>query len=80
MPHLHIRFMLLLLKSANTAMVKEIIKSTWGACKDTGTIKEDPFIPDVIISNPPTMGHIHVAEALKIPLHIMFPQPWFYRK
>jgi len=24
----------------------------------------------------PTMGHIHVCEALGIPLHIMFPQPW----
>lgn len=24
------------------------------------------------------MTHIHVAEALGIPLHIMFPQPWYY--
>ena len=24
------------------------------------------------------MGHIHVCEALGIPLHIMFPQPWYY--
>ena len=23
-------------------------------------------------------GHIHVAEALGIPCHIMFPQPWYY--
>lgn len=26
----------------------------------------------------PVMTHIHVAEALGIPLHIMFPQPWYY--
>ena len=24
------------------------------------------------------MGHIHVCDALGIPLHIMFPQPWYY--
>lgn len=24
------------------------------------------------------MNHIHVAEALGVPLHIMFPQPWYY--
>ena len=24
------------------------------------------------------MTHIHVAEALGVPLHIMFPQPWYY--
>ncbi|GAB9477736.1 Sterol 3-beta-glucosyltransferase, partial [Globisporangium polare] len=29
-----------------------------------------------IISNPVTYGHIHVAERLGVPLHIMFPQPW----
>ena len=31
-----------------------------------------------VIANPPVMGHIHVCEALGIPLHIMFPQPWYY--
>ena len=30
------------------------------------------------ISNPPTGTHIDVCEALAIPLHIMFPQPWYY--
>ncbi len=33
-----------------------------------------PFIADSIISNPVTYGHIHCAEALGIPLHLMFPQ------
>lgn len=31
---------------------------------------------DAIISNPVTYGHIHCAEALGAPLHLMFPQPW----
>jgi sterol 3beta-glucosyltransferase len=35
-------------------------------------------LADAIISNPPAIGHIHVAEALGIPCHIMFPQPWYY--
>jgi sterol 3beta-glucosyltransferase len=29
---------------------------------------------DAIISNPVTYGHIHCAEALGVPLHLMFPQ------
>eukprot|EP00953_Heterococcus_sp_UTEX-ZZ885_P032529 16981-Heterococcus_DN1.PRE.4 len=29
-----------------------------------------------IISNPVTYAHIHCAEALRIPLHLFFPQPW----
>lgn len=32
------------------------------------------FKADVIISNPVTYGHVHCAEALGIPLHLMFPQ------
>jgi len=35
-----------------------------------------PFRAQAIISNPPTYGHIHVAEFLDVPLHLMFPQPW----
>ena len=35
-----------------------------------------PFLADAIISNPPTFGHIHCAEALEIPLHMFFTMPW----
>lgn len=33
---------------------------------------EKPFIADAIIANPPSFAHIHVAEKLGVPLHIMF--------
>eukprot|EP01041_Mallomonas_annulata_P008073 gene8073-16566_t len=59
-------------------MIRDIILSTFPAC--TAVDPEDPeqrgFLADAIISNPVSYGHIHVAEALGIPLHIMFPQPW----
>ncbi|KAF3904161.1 hypothetical protein AA313_de0206202 [Arthrobotrys entomopaga] len=34
------------------------------------------FIADAIIANPPSFAHIHCAERLAIPLHIMFTMPW----
>ncbi|KAK8035092.1 Sterol 3-beta-glucosyltransferase UGT80B1 [Apiospora rasikravindrae] len=35
-----------------------------------------PFVADAIIANPPSFAHIHVAEKLGIPLHLMFTMPW----
>lgn len=35
-----------------------------------------PFIADAIIANPPSYAHIHIAEKLAVPLHIMFTMPW----
>jgi hypothetical protein len=31
-----------------------------------------PFVADAIIANPPAFGHVHCAEKLGIPLHMMF--------
>ncbi|KAF2668843.1 UDP-Glycosyltransferase/glycogen phosphorylase [Microthyrium microscopicum] len=36
----------------------------------------EPFVADAIIANPPSYAHIHIAEKLAIPLHIMFTMPW----
>lgn len=35
-----------------------------------------PFVADAIIANPPSFAHIHVAEKLGIPVHLMFTMPW----
>lgn len=35
-----------------------------------------PFVADAIIANPPSFAHIHCAEKLGIPLHLMFTMPW----
>jgi len=60
------------------AMLSEIILSTWPACSaaDPDDSLKREFRADAIISNPPVYGHVHCAEALNVPLHIMFPQPW----
>jgi UDP:flavonoid glycosyltransferase YjiC (YdhE family) len=59
-------------------MLEEIIKSCWGACTvaDPGHADAAPFRADAIIGNPPCYGHVHVAEKLHIPLHMMFTLPW----
>jgi hypothetical protein len=31
-----------------------------------------PFVADAIIANPPSLSHVHCAQKLAIPLHIMF--------
>ncbi|OKL63887.1 hypothetical protein UA08_00989 [Talaromyces atroroseus] len=38
--------------------------------------KSAPFVADAIIANPPSFAHIHCAEKLGIPLHMMFTMPW----
>ena len=58
-------------------MLEEIIESCWGACTaaDPGRQGAALFKADAIIANPPCYGHAHVAEKLRIPLHMMFTLP-----
>lgn len=37
---------------------------------------DKPFVADAIIANPPSFAHIHCAEKLGIPLHLMYTMPW----
>ena len=65
-----------------------ILLGCWRSCIEAGDgmdseIPEDdisdqarPFVADVIIANPPSFAHIHCAEKLGIPVHLMFTMPW----
>ncbi|KAK4781638.1 hypothetical protein SAY86_015740 [Trapa natans] len=56
--------------------MKDIIYSLLPACRDPDIDSGVPFKADAIIANPPAYGHTHVAEALKVPIHIFFTMPW----
>ncbi|KAG0651468.1 UDP-glucose:sterol glucosyltransferase 80A2 [Hyphodiscus hymeniophilus] len=65
----------------------EMFEGFWRACinatddeKDVSNLRmmgdKAPFIADAIIANPPSFAHIHCAERLGIPLHLMFTFPY----
>jgi hypothetical protein len=64
--------------------VAEYIQGCWRSCyKTTDGLTDDdlskstrPFVAGCIIANPPSFAHIHCAEKLGIPLHIMFTMPY----
>ena len=56
--------------------ISNILLSTWHACTFDDDETRAPFTAEVIIANPPSFGHVHCAQKLQIPLHIMFTMPW----
>ncbi|KAF2876071.1 hypothetical protein BDV95DRAFT_625490 [Massariosphaeria phaeospora] len=68
--------------------VAEYIQGCWRSCYKAGDGMSPagnepgadptarPFVADCIIANPPSFAHIHCAEKLGIPLHIMFTMPY----
>ena len=64
----------------------EIMQGCWKSCADVDEVKEEenagnnrggrpkrkPFVAHAIIANPPSFAHIHCAEKLGVPLHLMF--------
>ncbi|WOL18783.1 sterol 3-beta-glucosyltransferase UGT80B1 isoform X2 [Canna indica] len=56
--------------------LKAIIDSLFPACTEPDLDSGMPFRAQAIIANPPALGHLHVAEALGVPLHIFFTMPW----
>ncbi|KAL8466893.1 hypothetical protein ACS0TY_035821 [Phlomoides rotata] len=55
---------------------KAIIDSLYPACTKPYPITGEPFRAQAIIANPPAFGSVDVAEALGVPLHIVFTVPW----
>jgi hypothetical protein len=69
------------------ASMARMFRGFWRACinaaddeVDKGNVRmmgeRDPFVADAIIANPPSFAHIHCAEALGIPVHLMFTFPY----
>ena len=69
------------------AAMAEMFDGFWRACTNVTDNEHDkknfermsekhPFVADAIIANPPSMAHVHIAERLGIPLHMMFTFPY----
>ncbi|XP_024530866.1 sterol 3-beta-glucosyltransferase UGT80A2 [Selaginella moellendorffii] len=56
--------------------IKSIVNSLYPACTEPNEDTLVPFRAQAIIANPPAYGHVHVAEALNVPIHIYFTMPW----
>jgi Glycosyltransferase family 28 N-terminal domain len=65
--------------------MRHIMHACWRSCyepADESTAIDihsgdpKPFVADAIIANPPSFAHIHCAEKLGIPLHMVFTMPW----
>ncbi|KAL8848086.1 MAG: hypothetical protein Q9221_006888 [Calogaya cf. arnoldii] len=65
----------------------EMFQGFWRACINATDNENDPanrtmmeawnpFVADAIIANPPSFAHVHCAERLGIPLHLMFTFPY----
>ena len=68
--------------------MREILRGCWRSCIEAGNgLDQDPdatadgqetrkdpkpFVAEAIIANPPTFAHLHCAEKLGVPLHLMF--------
>ncbi|KAF7118656.1 hypothetical protein CNMCM5793_008194 [Aspergillus hiratsukae] len=58
------------------AMVATMLDGCWRSCIDDDPLTKVPFVADAIIANPPSFAHVHCAQALKVPVHLMFTMPW----
>ncbi|RDL37221.1 UDP-Glycosyltransferase phosphorylase [Venustampulla echinocandica] len=69
------------------SQMAEMFEGFWRACINATDDEHDevnrkmmslksPFIADAIIANPPSFAHVHCAERLGIPLHLMFTFPY----
>ncbi|XP_043809311.1 sterol 3-beta-glucosyltransferase UGT80B1 isoform X2 [Manihot esculenta] len=55
--------------------IKAVIESFLPACTEPDMETGVPFRAQAIIANPPAYGHVHVAEALGVPIHIFSTMP-----
>ena len=61
---------------AKRKMVSEMLLGCWKSCISPDPDTDAPFVANAIIANPPSFAHIHCAQSLSIPLHMVFTMPW----
>lgn len=57
-------------------MIAKMLNGFWNSCVQPDPLSGEPFVAEAIISNPPGFAHLHCAQALGVPLHMMFTMPW----
>ncbi|KAI1068572.1 hypothetical protein LB507_004268, partial [Fusarium sp. FIESC RH6] len=57
-------------------MMQVMLHGFWDSCIKPDYANGSPFVADAIIANPPSFAHIHCAQALGVPVHLMFTMPW----
>lgn len=62
--------------SKKRKMIAAMLNGCWRSCIEPDPETGTPFIAEAIIANPPSFAHIHCAQALGVPLHLMFTMPW----
>ncbi|OWP00890.1 glycosyltransferase family 1 protein [Marssonina coronariae] len=62
--------------SKKRKMVSEMLDGCWRSCTEPDPSTNIPFVAEAIIANPPSFAHVHCAQALGIPVHLMFTMPW----
>lgn len=58
------------------ALMADILDGCWRSCIERDLYHKTPFVADAIIANPPSFAHVHCAQVLGIPVHLMFTMPW----
>lgn len=61
--------------SKKKKMTGTMLRGFYNSCYFPDPVSGDQFAADAIISNPPTFAHVHVAEALGLPLLMSFSEP-----
>jgi hypothetical protein len=51
-----------------------MLEGFWESTFAPDPVTGKPFAVDAIISNPPAFGHVHIAEALGVPLMLSFSE------
>jgi sterol 3beta-glucosyltransferase len=57
-------------------VMAEMLDGCWRSCIEPDLTSGVPFVAHAIIANPPSFAHVHCAQALGIPMHLMFTMPW----